>query len=77
MVEPLRYCADDDRREGDADVDAREGEDRGGVTPCREFMEALRSKLGVDVRASRVLMAEGLLWGNGLREGSLPFGDGL
>jgi hypothetical protein len=71
---PFLYCADED-----LDGDAREGEDLGGVTPptpCKEFIEALRSKLGVEDRASKLLMALGLR-GLGLREGILPFGDGL
>jgi hypothetical protein len=60
------------------DCDARDGEDLGGVappTPCSEFIEAFRNKLGVEDRAS-ILVALGLRE-LGLRGGNLPFGDWL
>src|SRR3954451_9614199 len=56
----------------------RDGEDgipREGATPptpCREFIEALRSSVGVEDRLS--LMELGLRW-RGLRGGTFPFGE--
>lgn len=42
-------------------------------TPCREFIEAFRRRLGVDARAS-ILIELGLR-GSGLRGEALPLGD--
>jgi hypothetical protein len=44
-------------------------------TPCKEFIEALRSKFGVDERASRLI--ELGLRGRGLRGDAIPFGDAV
>jgi hypothetical protein len=64
-------CAEEDRREGDA---------LEGVTPptpCREFIDAFLSRVGVDARECW-LMELGDRWrGTGLRGGSLPFGDAV
>ena len=43
-------------------------------TPCSEFIEALRSKLGVEERAS-ILIELGLRGGG--RDDALPFGDAV
>lgn len=70
MVEALVNCAEEDL----LDVE----EVRDGVTPptpCREFIEAFRSSVGVEEREV-VLMELGERW-RGLRGGSLPFGDAL
>lgn len=59
-------CAADVRREGDC---------LEGVMPCSEFIEALRSSVGVDARASRLREDELLL--KGLGGGALPLGDAV
>jgi len=87
IVEPFRNCDEEDRREEGLCIPSqysrmpqRLGDIAltGGVTPptpCSEFIEALRSKLGVDERASR-LMELGLR-GRGLRGDAIPFGDAV
>lgn len=70
IVEALVNCAEEDRLEVE--------ELRDGVTPptpCSEFIEALRSSVGVEEREV-VLMELGERW-RGLRGGNLPFGDAL
>jgi hypothetical protein len=60
-------CAEEERRDGEA---------LEGVmppTPCREFMDAFLSSVGVDARECW-LMELGDRW-RGLRGGILPFGD--
>jgi hypothetical protein len=69
IVEALVNCAEEDRPEGEA-LD--------GVTPptpCREFMDAFLSSVGVDAR-ELWLIELGDRW-RGLRGGILPFGDAV
>lgn len=61
-----------------ADDDLRDGEGLEGVTPptpWREFIEAFRSSVGVDARASRLIEEELRRRGKGLGWGAFPFGD--
>ena len=67
IVEALVNCAEEERREGEA---------LEGVTPptpCREFIDAFLSSVGVDARECW-LIELGDRW-RGLRGGILPFGD--
>lgn len=66
--------AEDDRREGDAKEGVRSREGVTPPTPWREFIEAFRSSVGVEDRASPPRLIElGLRW-RGIR-GTFPFGD--
>jgi hypothetical protein len=69
-VERLTNCDEEDLR----DVDDREGVV--DPTPCREFMDAFRSSVGVAARASRLREEELRRRGRGLRA-DLPFGEEL
>lgn len=67
----MEYCAEEDRREE---------EDLEGVIltppePCKEFIETLRSNVGVEDRECWLIELGDRL--RGLLGGSLPFGDEL
>lgn len=69
-VERLTNCDEDDLR----DVDDREGVV--DPTPCKEFIDAFRSSVGVAARASRLRDEELRRRGSGLRA-DFPFGEEL
>jgi hypothetical protein len=69
IIEEFRTCAEEERRLE---------EDLDGVTPptpCREFIDAFLSSVGVDDR-SRWLIELGDRW-RGLRGGKVPLGDAI